>query len=525
MLYFNSSNSNVLAVFLKELQISYTTSFVNQLYEKHPFKYNLLGLSRMLHLFSVPNMTIKIEEKADSLDKLSLPFIAYVKNDFFVVKHIKDKYVYYSRNGQDKSIDKFVFLKDWSGVALMAQKNENSVEPNYSEHRKKEKRLVTMKLIFIFLAALIFFYYFLTQKSYENEGFLWFLILNLIGLCVSIMIVGKKNNKPQSYGDKLCHLFKKGNCNDVLDSNASKLAGIWSWGNIGVTYFLANLIILSFFPSLIFYLAFINVFTLPYTIWSVWYQKFEAKQWCPLCLIIQGVLWLLFLTCVYKDCLRVPFFFLDDIFKLLLVGFLSFCAVEWIVFALHLEVEHKEMTWNFNRLKASSDVFELMCKKEPCYPVERTDSCILFGNKEAPHLLTFITNPHCLPCAEVHQKIDDILEYVGDRLCIQYIFVSFNKDLEKSALCLIKEYLSASDEKNVKNIYSTWYRGTENDKKKFLSKFDDVFDENVMQVYTAHKTWCDSTNLHSTPTLLWDGRKLPSCYTLDDFIYLLSENR
>ena len=37
----------------------------------------------------------------------------------------------------------------------------------------------------------------------------------------------------------------------------------------------------------------LNIFTLPYSFWSVWYQKAKAKQWCVLCLIIQALLWTL----------------------------------------------------------------------------------------------------------------------------------------------------------------------------------------------------------------------------------------
>lgn len=521
MLY---SHSNILAAFLRELRIPYTSSFVNEMYEKHPFKYNLLGLSRMLYLFSVPNMTIKIEEKANSLDKISLPFVAYIKNDFFIIKRIKDKYIDCSHNGKNKSIEKDIFLKNWSGVALLAEKNENSGEPNYEKHQKKEKWIITIKSFFLFLAIALFLYYFLIQESYKNNGVIWLLILNLVGFIVSAMIVGRKIDERQFYGDKLCHLFKKGNCDNVLDSSASKLFGIWSWGDIGASYFLSNIIIVSFFPSFVFYLAIVNVFTLPYTFWSIWYQKYEVEQWCTLCLIVQSILWLIFFTGVFEGYFKCSFFLLEDFFKLVLIYFLLFCVVELVVFALQLNVKYKEIIWKFNCLKTSQDVFKLMWKKEPCYPVDKADSCILFGNEKAPHLLTFITNPHCTPCAEIHQKIDEILECLGDRLCVQYIFVSFNKELERSALCLIKEYFSASDKSTVKKVYSTWYQGTKNDKKKFLAKFDYEFDENVMQTYIAHKTWCDSRGLHSTPTILWDGRKLPACYTLEDFIYLLSDN-
>lgn len=41
-------------------------------------------------------------------------------------------------------------------------------------------------------------------------------------------------------------------------------------------------------------LALCNVCCLPYTVWSIWYQRFRAHKWCTLCVGVQTTLWLLF---------------------------------------------------------------------------------------------------------------------------------------------------------------------------------------------------------------------------------------
>lgn len=67
--------------------------------------------------------------------------------------------------------------------------------------------------------------------------------------------------------------------------------GVYSdGGEVGFSYFLSNIIVVVFLTDLISYYAIINIFALPYTVWSVWYQKFKAKQWCVLCLIVQLIL-------------------------------------------------------------------------------------------------------------------------------------------------------------------------------------------------------------------------------------------
>lgn len=70
-----------------------------------------------------------------------------------------------------------------------------------------------------------------------------------------------------NYADKLCSLFKKSDCNNVLESEVVKFLGVFSWSEIGFGYFVSTLLIYLFFPQ------WIHVFTLPYTLWSVWFQK------------------------------------------------------------------------------------------------------------------------------------------------------------------------------------------------------------------------------------------------------------
>ena len=48
------------------------------------------------------------------------------------------------------------------------------------------------------------------------------------------------------------------------------------------------------FPQWIRYLALCNVCCLPFTFWSIWYQRFRAHKWCTLCVSVQATLWLLF---------------------------------------------------------------------------------------------------------------------------------------------------------------------------------------------------------------------------------------
>lgn len=59
----------------------------------------------------------------------------------------------------------------------------------------------------------------------------------LFGLYICFLLLQKQMNAKSLYADKLCSLFKKSNCNDILESDASKFLGLFSWSEIGFAYF------------------------------------------------------------------------------------------------------------------------------------------------------------------------------------------------------------------------------------------------------------------------------------------------
>ena len=98
-------------------------------------------------------------------------------------------------------------------------------------------------------------------------------------------------------------MLKQGDCNNILTSEYSQLLGIISWAEIGFSYFVFNLLVILLNPSWVRYLCIMNLFTLPYTFWSIWYQKYKMKTWCILCLSVQCILGSYFIT---GGCVQGP---------------------------------------------------------------------------------------------------------------------------------------------------------------------------------------------------------------------------
>ena len=286
--------TTILSSFLDLLQVKYTNSFTNKHFNEHPHKYNLYGLSKMLSDYGVENASVKIENKENDLFKIELPFIAHTGSDFVVVYKINNEHISYFWNGKKITTPVSEFTQTWSGIVLLAEATPNSKEPNYAENRKKELFAITQKGVLAIAGILIFGLAYINQALFSDLGITLLLLVNLSGIYICYLLVLKSVRVHSQYADKICSLFSKQDCNNVLESPAAKLWGIFSWAEIGFGYFIANILLLLFLPQTVFLVAVLNIFTLPYSFWSVWYQKVKARQWCPLCLIVMVQLWCIF---------------------------------------------------------------------------------------------------------------------------------------------------------------------------------------------------------------------------------------
>lgn len=325
----------------------------------------------------------------------------------------------------------------------------------------------------------------------------------------------KQEKSHSEYADKICSLFHQKDCNNVLESPGAKIVG-FTWSQIGLGYFTSNILLIITFPNLINYLAFINIMTLPYTIWSVWYQYKVVSQWCVLCLIVQAVVWVLFIADYIFGYISSPSF---EMFHLLLIAMIYIFPVllinilsEIIGKANRLEI----VTQEFKSLKGQDEIFEALLKKESHYPVSKNTSQIIFGNPTANIEITILTNPHCEPCANMHKRVVDILKDAGDKLCVQYIFSSFSDELLISTRFLIATYLQ-KEINEAKQIYTYWYKKGKNDYKSYIQTFSYRLDSHEIDIeLQKHEQWKKQHQLMATPTILINGYKLPDRYKIED---------
>lgn len=518
MLFGITRNQNVLTTLLSLLKVKHTQGYANKYFNEHPHKNNLLGLSQMLFSYGIDNGGTLIQDKENDIYHIQTPFIAHAGGEFKVVNEIANDGVRYSWNGLNINEPVKRFTEGWSGFVLLVEPDDNSIEPDYNENRKTELISSSQKISLLLALCVAFTLLFVRHSIYTNLGLTIATILNLVGVYIGYLLVLKQMNIHSDYADKICSLFKQSNCNDVLESKASKLFGLIGWSEIGLGYFISNVIILFLFPKFIFYLSVVNVFALPYSFWSIWYQKWKAKQWCPLCLIVMGLLWALFFTNLNSGVFILPVIESTGLVSVAVIYLVPILFINLIVPKLSEANKIEQITQEINSLKANEDIFGTLLKQQPFFDVEKSTSRIIFGNPEAKMRVTILTNPHCNPCAKMHSRVEKILEKTNN-ISIQYFFSSFDESLDISNKFLISVYLSGETEE-MKSIFSEWFENGKYAKEAFFQKYNFAIEsEEVLEEFQKHKLWIEKTKITATPTILVSGFKLPTNYKIEDLLF------
>lgn len=511
---------NILTLLLSLLRIKYTKSYSEKLYNEHPYKDNLLGISKMLSKYGIKSKGLKLADN-EALLSLDVPMVTIYNNQFIIIYKISQDTVYYILKGEEKEIKLEDFFTNWTNVTLVIEADENSIEPDYSAHLKEEVFKVLQKPLLITTCILSGSILYVMNQFFNSVWISLLIILNTLGVYVSYLLLLKQLHIHSTAADKVCLSLKNGNCNSVLDSSTSKLLGTFSWSEIGFSYFISNIIIILLFPRFINLIVLINIIALPYSFWSVWYQKFKVKQWCVLCLMVQALLWAIFIANLSFQSIQVPDLtltevsFVSCVFIILLIGthiFISKTGKEKVSIKIVQEM---------NNFKMNDGIFTLLLKSQPYYPVDKSVSKILFGNTQSNNLITIVTNPYCNACALMHKKIIELMKRIEHKVCVQYIISTFSPTLEFTEKFLIGAYFQNNPE-NINKIYNDWFEKGKSFPMKFINYYDiNIENNDVNDEIEKHKSWISGTKINATPTVLVNGFQLPNIYKIDDLELLL----
>jgi uncharacterized membrane protein len=512
---------NFFTSLLTAFKVKHTAWYSQKRFEEHPNKYNLLGISSLLNDYAIPNAAIRLKDK--NIETLNTPFVAQTRTAFIVVTNYNSENVVFLWGGKKIKIKVEKFKEMWTGVVLIAEPDENSIEPNYIQNRQDELVTKIRKYLAVVIPV-IFLGYFIFSNTYCVENILLILI-NFIGIIVCILLVLKQIKTSGNIVDKICSLFSKKDCNLLLESDASKIWGV-GWSEIGLSYFISNILILIIIPHLILYMLIINTIALLYSFWSLWYQAKIAKQWCPFCIAVQILLWCLFFIALTFNFFNFSFELFatfDFMFDILLTGLVYVSPLVFINLYLSGLIQAKktpQLTQNINSLKSNRNVFFALLKEQAYFETAISDSHIIFGNPDSEFHITILTNPHCLPCARMHRKVNNLIKELKNDIYIQYIFSSFDDNLKSSNYFLAYIYKNGQQ---VEEVFDKWFESGKYSRGDFFAKYGfdrENLSEDVKEEVGRHDKWIEKTKLIETPTVLVNGYKLPDIYNFEDLKYV-----
>lgn len=492
---------------LSLLEVPYTKNYLRTFFVTNPNKGNLLGYANILSHYGINSQAIRLAD-INAVKNDNLPCIASYDNDFVIMENFSNgKLKLFTPQGTvHTTTDKFI--EKWNGVLLLFERNEHYGEPFFEEHKTiKVKQFVCLISFVCWLFFIVF-----TEKEL---GFLsiFNLICSLGGLAVSFILV--KNIQQTNHENILCFAHHKFDCKIHYT-----IMGKLELADVCFTYFTTLLFLFTALDishsSILLYLC----SSLPFVIWSIYYQFSTLKKYCPFCISIQ-----FFLIALSAINLLSGHFSWYDIF---LSDILLICLT-FVFILFFVEIFLKkilETTHNLNTLSSKNNLL----KEQFLFNIEKLPhalqlselSSILFNANDnaekAQKELICVLNPFCNPCASHYIRAYNSL-FLSENIRLFFCFTYWNEK-QREALNYIFMAITRYP-LMIREIIFDWYTIGVNNLSGFTDKYDcSDIDEKINLMVIEHKQWCLKNQIDVTPTLFYNGYKLPRGFNIVDIINL-----
>ncbi|QWT84558.1 thioredoxin domain-containing protein [Chryseobacterium sp. PCH239] len=359
------------------------------------------------------------------------------------------------------------------------------------------------------------------------------LVLYASGIILSFLLTWYEVDNQNPFLKEVCSGGKKINCNAVLQAKGANFYGI-EWSIIGLSYFtsgLLTILILGFNnPLILQVLGILSLFATCYIIYSLYYQYKIVKEWCILCLGVQGVL--------LAQAIAVLFYFNKDKNWLTVVDLeyaipvvLLFALVTMgIIYIFPFVKKAKlgrlyEIRWK--HMKTNPNVFFGLLAQQPKIQNYPDDIGIVLGNPEAENEIIKVCNPYCQPCAKAHPILEDIVKK-NRQVKLRIIFSADDSEQDIKAKP-VRHFMALAEFKSpqeIQHILDDWYISKEigTDYETFANKYP--LNEGLSRQghkLNDMKIWCDEMKIQATPTFFINGYEMMDSYSVselkDIFIY------
>lgn len=484
--------------FTAQLGVRVTPKTVARALRAHPDYPSLAALSETLHGWKVDNLAVRLGE--EDLAEVSYPAIAHLLPErpaqevaggagptcgtthqdsprFVVATDINAGQATYLDMATGWHTDSRAdFLRQWSGIMLLAEPRPGSGDPGYAENRRGEV-LAALKAPMLavgvgVLALLLAAWGVVAYPAVAT--WLPLVATKLAGGALAAMLVLQTVDKHHALAGKICGLGsgdgkKASACAEgVLESPAAKLFGWLSMAEVGAFYFAGGFLALAFglfsahLGGVLWVLAVLNALALPYTFFSVYYQWRVAKQWCTLCLGTQAVLWLELAAVLpgwHGGVPAVPFAALAMACWGFLPPMLAWAALKH---GIGLRGKIAELERAVAQYRRRPEVLKRLVSSGRRAEVGTLPQEVVLGNPQAAHTVTIFTNPFCGPCQQAHHQLDRLLDTYRDGVRVQVRFAQQGEPggLAEQMDTLATRYAALAEDAEARADFEAYYGAT-----------------------------------------------------------------
>jgi len=514
----SESTFEVLKKLFKVLSVQIPDKDIREEILKYHGTDRLKSVSKMLNYWKISAVIKK--RNNNELVGINVPFLAQLDNRLVLVnKFAETEIIIYDGKLSNHKLTPQEFAQYFNGQVIEISSQQHPGGADYISNYRKELANRIRIPVFLIGLVLMLLLYVITNAIAFNTFYIWtILILKLAGLSISIILLLQMIDEDNSLIRGICGADKKKNCNAILSSDAANITEELSWSEVGFFYFAGSLVVLLLNPGdqvSRMFLLLINIVSLPYTCYSIYYQWRIARQWCVLCCLIQVVLWLEFFTFLTS----YPLFRYPDFKEAtrVIIGF-SIPILAWIFFKPFLL--SSKLVSALNRLKYNEAVFIKFLHESEHYEQMAENDRLIIGNPNATTLITMIANPYCRHCARVYKSLNIWLPTRKD-IQLQLIFATGNdKDKIQIATDIMSIYLSGNS-KLTRQAVKAWFGQRHKWYRRWAQKYIAPENDYALTAVQRQSLWCKEANIYATPILLINGFKLPSLYRVDDLKYLI----
>ena len=493
--------------------------------KSHPTYPSLHAITGVLDHFNINNLALDVPVDQDTLQQLPESFLARVRTpegeDFAVVTKKNEDYELVFSKKKKSAFTLTSFLESFTGIIVAVEKTEET-DTIKSTSRNYGTLLTSISLVLVFILFLT------TQPTLSASLYFG---LSLIGLLLSSSILKQELGFQNILGDAICSdRDEKKDCNAVLSSNGAKLFGPFKLSDLSIIYFVVlSLLSLLFVwrqtPLTLLYT--ISLLALPITIYSIYYQYKVVKKWCLLCLSIVAVLWLQAAIILLPN---TTFAIYDTQLDQILFGATIFTILvtAWYFVSpiIRGQQESKQLKIDYYKFKKNFSLFQTSLQQKDSLntAIAGIDE-IQFGAKNPVSNITFITNPLCGHCKEVHHLLEDILKKNTQNTLLTVRFYTNPEHSEDPSVRitarLLELFHTDSPTTCLKAMHDIYGDYTQDN---WFAKWGECQNnEAYFKILEQQSQWCKDNNINFTPEILVNGYSYPSAYKRNDLIYFIEE--